>query len=73
MRQQRPISDEQTTGEPLPSPIVCERELELLERVDLARSNGTWLGRWYAEDVEYLLDRLRMVYAEAERVYLDRR
>lgn len=57
---QPPISEGLETGETsIPSPILCDREGEILERLDFARANGTWLAKFYVEDVEYLLDELR--------------
>jgi hypothetical protein len=57
----------------MPSPILCDREGEILERLDFARANGTWLAKFYVQDVEYLMDELRTVVQEAERMYRDRR
>jgi hypothetical protein len=72
MSKQQPISDELTTGV-TPSPILCDREGEILERLDFARANGTWLAKFYVQDVEYLMNELRRTIEEAERMYRDRR
>jgi hypothetical protein len=35
-----------------------ERMDDIRERMELVRGNGTWVARWYLEDVNYLLGRL---------------
>ena len=35
---------------------LVEREPELRERLGTALANGTYLARWYVEDVTYLLE-----------------
>jgi hypothetical protein len=64
---QQPISEGLETGATsIPSPILCDREGEILERLDFARANGTWLAKFYVQDVEYLMDILRG-WVEADR------
>jgi len=40
------------------SQFSFERLEDIKERMELVRGNGTWVARFYLEDVQYLLDTL---------------
>lgn len=54
----------------LPSHSEFHKRLpDIIERRELVRGNGTWVARWYIEDVDYLLSYIK--HLEEQLGYVD--